>query len=224
MRTLEPRLRPGFPFGARPSMWVARPVGIALSRLWADFERIGPELPAGPLVLAANHYSHVDPVVVSFAAGRPVRFLAVDELFGRSTVFDRLTLWLGAIPMSRTKAPLGALRVALAELAAGGTVGLFPEGLRVWAWGEVEPKRGAAWLARRAGVPLVPMAIAGTDLVLGRGARRLSRSPVTVVACEPIYPGDYPAGGDPAGAMTREWEKRIDGALRAADEGRRQGQ
>ncbi|MEX0825420.1 MAG: lysophospholipid acyltransferase family protein [Acidimicrobiia bacterium] len=204
-------------------MRVARPVGIALSRLWADFERIGPELPAGPLVLAANHYSHVDPVVVSFGAGRPVRFLAVDELFGRSTIFDRLTLWLGAIPMSRTKAPLGALRVALAELAAGGTVGLFPEGLRVWAWGEVEPKRGAAWLARRAGVPLVPMAIVGTDLVLGRGVRRLSRNPVTVVACEPIQPGDYPPGGDPAGAMTREWEKRIDGALRSAAELRNSG-
>ncbi|MEX1207737.1 MAG: lysophospholipid acyltransferase family protein [Acidimicrobiia bacterium] len=201
-------------------MRVARPVGIVLSRLWADFERIGPKLPAGPLVLAANHYSHVDPVVVSFAAGRPVRFLAVDELFGRSTIFDRLTLWLGAIPMSRTRAPLGALRLALAELAAGGTVGLFPEGVRVWAWGEVEPKRGAAWLARRAGVPLVPMAIAGTDMVLGRGARRPSRHPVTVEACEPIYPGDYPPGGDPAGAMTREWERRIDAALRAAGQRR----
>jgi 1-acyl-sn-glycerol-3-phosphate acyltransferase len=204
-------------------MRVARPVGIALSRLWADFERIGPELPAGPLVLAANHYSHVDPVVVSFAAGRPIRFLAVDELFGRSTFFDRLTLWLGAIPMSRTKAPLGALRLALAELAAGGTVGLFPEGIRVSEWGEVEPKRGAAWLARRAGVPLVPIAIAGTDLVLGRGARRPSRNPVTVVACEPIHPRDYPPGADPAGAMTREWERRIEGALRLAAQLRNSG-
>ena len=223
MPTLEPRLRPGFPIGARPSLWVARPVGIALSRLWTDFARLGPVLPAGPVVVAANHYSHVDPVMASFAARRPIRFLAVDELFGRSAFFDRLTLWLGAIPLSRTRAPLGALRLALAELAAGGTVGLFPEGVRVWVWGETEPKRGAAWLARRAGVPLVPVAIAGTDHVMGRGARRLSRGPITVVTCDPIYPEDFLSGPDPAGAMTREWERRIGEALRFAGERHRAG-
>lgn len=195
---------------------MARPIGLAVSRLLADLEHDGPPVPVGPVVIAANHFSHVDPVVASLAANRPIRFLAVDELFGRSRIFDQLTLWLGAIPMSRTRVPLGALRVALAELAAGGTVGLFPEGLRVWAWGEAEPKRGAAWLARRAGVPLVPIAISGTDLVMGRGARRISRSPVTSITCSPILPADHDAADDPVGAMTDEWTRRIDEALRSA--------
>jgi len=167
-------------------------------------------------VVSANHYAHVDPVVVALTVRRPIRFLAVDELFGSSRFFDGLTHWLGAIPMSRTRAPLGALRSALGELAAGGTVGLFPEGVRVWHWGESPPRRGAAWLARRAGVPLLPVAIAGTDLVMGRGARGIARSPVVGVVCEPIHPGDFAAERDPLAEMTRVWEERIGAALTAS--------
>ena len=210
---MEPRRKPGFPFGAYRTWKAALPVGSGLSRWWLDFEVTGPRPPAGPIVVAANHYSHVDPVLASMTVDRPIRYLALDELYGNSRFFDRLTLWLGAIPVSRTRAPLGALRLALTELAAGGTVGLFPEGVRVWAWGEAVPKRGAAWLARRAGVPLVPVALAGTDLVMGRGARRITRSPVTGTACEAILPADFAAHEDPVGAMTEEWAKRVGEAL-----------
>jgi len=173
----------------------------------------GDRVPDGPVVVAANHFSHLDPVLVVVGVGRPIRYLAVDELFGNSAFFDRLILWLGAIPMSRTRAPLGALRVALAELAAGGTVGLFPEGVRVWAWGEERPRRGAAWLACRAGVPLLPVAIAGSDDAMGRGARHLSRRPVHVTVGEPILPADFATAADPAQEMMDEWERRIDDAL-----------
>jgi 1-acyl-sn-glycerol-3-phosphate acyltransferase len=167
-------------------------------------------------VVAANHFSNVDPVVVSMTVQRPIRYLAVDELYGRSAFFDRLTLWLGAIPMSRTRAPLGALRTALAELRAGGTVGVFPEGVRVWNWGEVEPKRGGAWLSRRTGVPLVPVALWGTDLVMGRGGTRIARAPVTGVRCAPIFPGDHDDASDPLRSMTEEWKRRVDEGIREA--------
>jgi len=177
-----------------------------------DYERRGAAVPEGPVVVAANHYSHVDPVAIGMSLGL-IRFLAVDELFGSSRFFDGLTHWLGAIPMPRTRVPLGALRSALAELAAGGTVGLFPEGVRVWVWGETEPRRGAAWLARRAGVPLIPVAIAGTDRVMGRGARRITRARVTVVICDPIQPADHAGARDPVGAMTAEWKRRVGEAL-----------
>ncbi len=190
------------------------PLARNLGRWWVDFERFGLALPAGPVVIAANHFSHVDPVAVGMVADRPVRFLAVDELFGRSRFFDGLTHWLGAIPMSRTRAPLGALRTALTELAAGGTIGVFPEGARVGAWGEAVPKRGAAWLARRARVPLIPIAITGTDQVMGRGGRGIKRSPVRVMVCDPIHPADYAAAAAPLAAMTEEWRRRVDLGLR----------
>lgn len=196
-----------------------------LGRWWIDWERSGPRPPEGPIVVAANHFSNIDPVVVSMAAGRPIRYLAVDELYGNSAFFDRLTLWLGAIPMSRTRAPLGALRTALAELAAGGTIGVFPEGVRVWNWGEASPKRGAAWLARRAGVPLVPVAVWGTDQVMGRGGTRIERASASGITCEPIIPGDFASAEDPLGAMTAEWQRRVGEALEgAAREGRARGQ
>lgn len=165
------------------------------------------------MVVAANHFSNIDPVVVGMTVSRPIRFLAVDELFGNSSSFDALTHWLGAIPLSRTRAPLGALRLALAELAAGGSVGVFPEGVRVWTWGETAPRRGAAWLARRAGVPLVPVMVAGTDQVMGRGGRRIARARVTTVVCEPILPAEYTRHADPVGAMTDEWRRRVGDAL-----------
>lgn len=170
-------------------------------------------VPDGPVVFAANHFSHLDPVIVGLAAERPVRFLAVDELFGRSRLFDSVTLSLGAIPMTRTRIPFGPLKLALAELASGQSIGVFPEGIRVWAWGERRPKRGAAWLARRADVPLVPVAILGTDLAMGREARGISRAPVVVTVCDPIDPGDHLDADDPVGSMSAEWASRIDQAL-----------
>ena len=213
LRTLAHRPDPGFPRGARTALRLAAPLIRGLARRRVGYERRGVAVPEGPVVVAANHYSNVDPVVVSMTVDRQVRYLAVDELFGTSRSFDRLTHWLGAIPVSRTRAPLGALRSALAELAAGGTVGLFPEGVRVWVWGETNPRRGAAWLARRAGVPLIPVAVAGTDLVMGRGGHGIARAQVTAVVCDPILPADYAGVGDPLGAMTAEWQRRVGEAL-----------
>ena len=172
-------------------------------------------VPSGPIVVAANHFSHLDPVLVSSVADRPIRFLAVDELFGRSRFFDGLTLWLGTIPMSRTRAPLSALRLAIAELESGGAVGLFPEGVRVWRWGEQAPKRGAAWLALRVGVPLVPVAVAGTDEAMGRGTRRISRRSIHAEVCRPLLPWDFADAPAPAAAMTEAWRRSIDGVLRS---------
>ncbi|MBU1227263.1 MAG: 1-acyl-sn-glycerol-3-phosphate acyltransferase [Actinobacteria bacterium] len=173
----------------------------------------GDLVPDGPVVVAANHFSHLDPVVAGLAVGRPIRYLAVDELFGNSRFFDNLTLWLGAIPMSRTRVPLGALRLATEELASGGTVGVFPEGVRVWRWGEQEARRGAAWLARRMNVPLLPVAIAGSDEAMGRGTERIRRRPMHAEVCEPILPGDFVRESDPLGSMTSLWRDRIDEVL-----------
>lgn len=218
---MEPRHSPGFPRFAEGAWKGALPIAGLLGRWWIDWERSGPRPPDGPIVVAANHFSNIDPVVVSMATGRAIRYLAVDELYGNSPIFDRLTLWLGAIPMSRTRAPLGALRTALAELSAGGTIGVFPEGVRVWRWGEASPKRGAAWLARRIGVPLVPVAIWGTDQVMGRGGTRIERSAASGITCDPIFPDDYSAADDPLGEMMAEWRRRVGDALEGVARERR---
>jgi 1-acyl-sn-glycerol-3-phosphate acyltransferase len=213
---LQPRLRPGFPFAAYRSWALAIAPARRIFRWYFPFSFDGDErVPEGPLVVAANHFSHLDPVIVSLAVGRPIRYLAVDELYGKSWFFDWLTFWLGAIPMTRTGVALSALRLAVAELESGGTVGLYPEGVRVWNWGEVESKAGAAWLANRVGVPLLPVAIVGSDQAMGRGSRRIHRQPIHITVCEPIDPGGYENVANPHRPMMEEWKRRIDAAVSA---------
>ena len=146
------------------------------------------DLPMAPYVIASNHYSHFDPPAVGVAAGIPIRFLALDDLFGVHRLLDWLITGFGAIPIPRTRLPIRAVRTALAALEAGEVVGVFPEATRVSHWGTLPPKRGAAWLAKRAGVPLVPVAVIGT----GRGfglENRIRRAKIRVIVGAPIDPG-----------------------------------
>jgi 1-acyl-sn-glycerol-3-phosphate acyltransferase len=191
-----------------------RPVHL-IGRAWLDLEITGREhLPAtGPMVFAANHYSHIDPPLVSLAAGENVRYLAVDELFGQYRAFDAFTLFFGAIPMSRVKAPLGALKTALAHLESGGLVGVFPEGRRVAYWGESVPKQGAAWLALRTGAPLVPVAICGTEGTLSLPEPGVRRTAVRVWVEAPLLPAAYVDRQDPRGEMIGDWRLALERRL-----------
>ena len=142
-------------------------------------------LPRPPFVVAANHYSHLDPPVIGAALDLPIRFLALDDLFGVHWLLDWLVTGFESIPIPRQRLPIRALRTALAALGEGEVVGVFPESTRVSHWGTLPPKRGAAWLAIRAGVPLVPVAVIGT----GRGfglENRLRRAKIRVEVGEPI--------------------------------------
>lgn len=185
---------------------VARhPIGAAAKWLY-DLHVTGREhLPQGGYVLAANHFSFIDPVVATLVAGENVRYLAVAGLFDASHAFDRLISFFGAIPTPRHRPPIGAIRTALAELEAGRPVGVFPEGRRVAYWRENSAKRGAAWLSLAAGVPLVPMAIEGSQGTLGLIETGFTRTAVRVWVDEPLWPLDYTGLEDPIGAMTEDW-------------------
>lgn len=183
-------------------LWSVGPVAArALGRLAFSLriERHG-DLPPPPFVIAANHYSHFDAVAIGAAVRSPIRYLAVDELFGNSAIFDRVLGWSGAIPLSRSRVPIRTLRIALARLEAGDILGVFPEGTRVARWGDHAPKRGAAWLATRAKVPLIPVAVTGTDLAFGLD-NRLRWAPIRVVVGQPMGPHS-----EDATRLTAKWE------------------
>lgn len=165
-------------------------------------------------MVAANHLSHVDPTVVGLAVVRPIRFLAVDELWGLSPVLDGAVQAFGAIPLPRTRYPVSAMRTALVHLDSGGRVGVFPEGRRVAAWGEDPPKRGAAWLSLRTGAPLLPVAVWGTERVMPIGQNsRIHPAPISVVVGRAIEPDAYLDCVDPLGAITEAWRLQIDQEL-----------
>jgi 1-acyl-sn-glycerol-3-phosphate acyltransferase len=136
-------------------------------------------------VVAANHPSGLDPALVGAVHGRPVVFLALDELYGKHPLLRLALTGFGAIPIPRGGVALSALRTALEALAAGRVVGVFPEGRRSPTWGETPVRPGAAWLAVRSGVPLVPVALAGTASAVGMD-NRFGPGPVTVTVGAPL--------------------------------------
>lgn len=170
--------------------WAAPPLVRGVGRLFFSFEidRLAP-LPSPPFVVAANHYSHFDPPVIGAALGFPVRFLALEDLFGVNRLLDWLVKGFGAIPTPRERLPFRAVRTALEALNNGEVVGVFPEATRVSHWQTLPPKRGAAWLAVRAGVPLVPAAVLGTGRTFGLD-NKLRRAPIRVVFGSAMVPGD----------------------------------
>jgi 1-acyl-sn-glycerol-3-phosphate acyltransferase len=186
-----------------------------MARGLLDFEVTGTQhIPKdGPLVVAANHLSHLDPPLVVNALGRLVRFIAVDELFGNHMAFDLVTGFFGAIPTDRDGVPLRALEETVEHLRAGGSAGVFPEGRRVAYWGETEPKRGAAWLSWMSGAPLLPIAIHGTERTLGQTERGIRRTAVKMWIEKPIRWYDYADRVDPLGAMTSAWFQALDNRL-----------
>jgi 1-acyl-sn-glycerol-3-phosphate acyltransferase len=183
-----------------------------LSGAFFDLEVEGAEnLPKeGGVVIAANHFSHLDPPLIAVNLNRYIRFLAVDELFGDSRAFALLLEFFGTIPLDRDGYPVRAMREAIACLEGGGAVGVFPEGRRVDRWGEDAPKRGAAWLAWMTGAPLVPVAIVGTEHSLAPGERAFRRTAVKIWVEEPILWEDYEEEADPTNAMMQDWYRMVD--------------
>lgn len=186
------------------------------SRVFFDLDVEGPEnLPRnGGVVIAANHFSHLDPPLIAVNLDRYIRFLAVDELFGDSRAFALLLDFFGSIPLDRDGYPISAMREAISCLEDGGAVGVFPEGRRVERWGEGLPKRGAAWLAWMTGVPLVPVAIVGTEHSLAPEQRGFRRTAVKIWIEKPIVWSDYKSEADPTTAMMSDWYSAVDQRLR----------
>lgn len=184
--------------------WTAVPVLVRwLARIaWRLRIDLGPGFPDPPFVVAANHFSFLDSLVIASAYRHKIRFLALVDLFGNYRLLDVALLAVDVIPLRRGKVPLGPVREALGHLADGGVVGLFPEGIRHYRFDPERARSGAAWLASRAGVPLVPVAVAGTDEVLGVD-NRLHRGRIRVT----VGPAMIPKGVDRESVdlLTRRW-------------------
>ncbi len=163
----------------------------------------------GGAVIASNHFSHLDVPLLGTNLDRYTRFLAVDELFGNSRLFDATLNFFEAIPIDRDGYPVRALRRAIEVLLDGEPIGVFPEGRRVEQWGVDKPKRGAAWLAWKTGVPLIPVAIQGTQHALGPATKGMKRTAVRIWIEEPLTWSDYADRTDPLSSMMSDWYERV---------------
>jgi len=157
-------------------------------------------LPQGAFVLAANHNSNFDPwpLGVTLFPNRYLRFMGKSELFW--TPFKQFATAMGAFPVRRGQADLEAMETATQLCREGHIVVMFPEGTRrkkgLRKKYEARAHTGAARIALDANVPLVPVAIVGTDR-LGRLAR-------IRVAYGPPIPLDDLAGREDAPQVATE--------------------
>lgn len=149
--------------------WIGKVIFWIFFTVFCRWEVTGREnLPQrGPVVVVCNHISLWDPVAVGVALPRRVYFMAKEELF-RLPLVGLVLRGLGAFPVRRGEADLAAMRQALRLLRQGKVVGVFPEGGRSRRGALEEFQRGAALLALRTQAPLVPVALIGTNRILGR--------------------------------------------------------
>lgn len=133
----------------------------------------------GPLIVVSNHATYFDPPIVSNCVGRPVAYMAKEELF-KVPVLAQIIRIYGAYPVNRGKGDRAAIRSALECLENGWAVGVFLEGTRTPDGKIHDPKRGAALLAAKAKVPLLPVNISGAENILKPGSSLPRPVPVTI--------------------------------------------
>jgi len=146
--------------------WILVPIMGGLYRCRAE----GAEhLPAtGPAIVVVNHKADLDPTVVGIVFDRPLAFMAKRELF-EVPVLGRFIAAVGAFPIDRGAGDRAALEKALSLLAEGQALLMFPEGTRQPDDEIHEFLPGVGLLALRSGVPVVPVAMRGTNRMLRHG-------------------------------------------------------
>jgi 1-acyl-sn-glycerol-3-phosphate acyltransferase len=194
--------------GKRAFYQVARGILVAVCKVAFRVRVHGREkVPrSGPYVVAPSHRSIVDIFLTGFVTSRRIRFMAKQELFE-----NRVLAWLidagGGFAVDRDSADRAALRAAQAALESGEPVAVFPEGTRRAGLAIGDLFDGAAYLATRVGVPVVPVAIGGSEAILPSGKSRPRLHRVAIVVGDPILPPQR------EGRARREEVKQMTGQL-----------
>jgi 1-acyl-sn-glycerol-3-phosphate acyltransferase len=192
--------------GVNPLLyWLARALLLPFFLLYFRLARLGREhIPSsGPVLLAANHRSFLDPFVIGALTRRPVYYMAKRELFE-----SRWQAWLlnslGAFPVDRGSGDEDAMSTARAILKRGDCVVIFPEGTRVRPGPLGLPHRGVGRLALQTGARVVPVAVMGTEDV--RRGWRIRPRKVTIRCGRPL---GFPLAERPSPAMALGVAERI---------------
>ena len=147
----------------------------------------------GAVILASNHLSFIDSIVIPLVSPRKVAMLAKAEYWrgkGIKGWWTRtLFATLGAQPVERDthRAAQSALDTALAVLTEGDAFAIYPEGTRSRDGKLARGKTGVAWLALTADCPIVPVAVHGTDRIMPIGSRALRPHRVSVTFGRPLH-------------------------------------
>src|SRR4051812_3967903 len=192
--------------GVQPVVyWIVRAILQPLLQGYFRMSRIGREhVPKeGPVILAANHRSFLDPFIIGVCLRRPIYFVAKRELFDK-----RWQGWilnaLGAFPIRRGESDAESMETALEILRRGDVVVIFPEGTRIRTGSLGKAKRGVGRMALESGAPVVPVAVHGTE-----NARRGWRIRPVKVKVRMGRPLTFPRVEKPSQSLASEVTARI---------------
>lgn len=148
-------------------------------------------LPAdGPVIIASNHVSMWDPVIVGCALPRKVFFMAKDVLFEKP-LLKQLFSGLGAFPVHRGKGDITAIRTALKILKEGKVLGIFPEGTRSQSGELQEAMAGVGLIMEKSKAFVIPVKVYGS-----RGLLRQKRGNIKIIIGKPITVKDLSIPSD----------------------------
>lgn len=171
-----------------PYYWTGYQLSWLLGRLFFQYRVLHREriIEEGPVILASNHQSYLDPPLVGIASRRPLYFLA------KKTLLDVPVLgWvlpkMNVIPVDQEGTDRRALKTLIRVLRAGHGTLVFPEGGRTWD-GNLQPALpGVGFVIAKTLAPVVPIRIFGAWEALPPGVGRLRLHPITLVVGQPIY-------------------------------------
>jgi glycerol-3-phosphate dehydrogenase (NAD(P)+) len=187
--------------------WLVRGLLQPFFHIYFRMGRIGREhIPDhGPVIIASNHRSFLDPFVIGTMARRPMYYIAKKEMFGWNRVLAWVLSSLGAFPVERGVGDADMIETAKVILGRGDIVLIFPEGTRTRPGSLGKPRRGVGRLALETGAPVVPVAVIGTEAV--RNKWRFRPHKVRIRAGRPLrFPQIEGASPNLAAAVTdRIW-------------------
>jgi len=169
---------------------------------------------AGPLLIVGNHNTYFDPFWIAVRINRRLRFMAWDKIF-QYPVIGRLFRWLGAFPVSLENPESSALKASLRILREGGALMIFPEGGRSPDGNLMPFKEGAAHLALKLVVPILPVVVHGGERVWGPKMRLPMPRKVRVEYLPPLQPEQFTKS---VAGLTQQIRSIIDLRLREARE------
>jgi len=172
--------------------WIIYFLTKVMSWIWFPFTAYNTRLipRKGSFILASNHISNLDPVLLGICSVRRMNFMAKIELFKGALGFFLTNL--GAFPVKRGEADFGAMREALRRLKIGRAVLIFVEGTRRIGNEPTKAQAGVGFLAMKSKVPIVPVYVQGTNKVMAPGTKFFNRGPVSAVFGEPFFVNDAP--------------------------------
>lgn len=182
-----------------------------LMAILLDYEVVGLEnVPRkGPLIVAINHMNFLDPVMATVFIPRDIVSMAKAELFGSPVVGLVFRLY-GAFPVRRGEIDRTALRKAMAALKEEKALLMAPEGTRGGDWRLTKARDGVAYVALQASVPILPVAISGSER-FWKELARLRRTKTRVVVGEPfvLLPKEGKVSREQLGEMTTQAMYRL---------------